>query len=67
MEICFKRAGAQYHLYIARAGDLPPAVGAAAGPEFAEAGGTAVAAWRDANFAYAVVGTDGMDAIKRLL
>ena len=65
MEICFQRAGAQYHLYLARAGDLPAV--AAAGPEYAEAGGAAVAAWRDEKFAYAVAGTGGLDALKRLL
>jgi hypothetical protein len=63
MEICFQRAGAQYHLYIARAGDLP----AGAGPEYAEEGGADVAAWHDEKFAYAVSGTGGLAAVKELL
>jgi len=67
MEICFQRAGSQYHLYIARASEMPPAAGAANGPELAESGGTAAAAWRDDKFAYAVVGTGGLDAVKHLL
>ena len=67
LEVCFQREGAVYHLYIMRAGDLREAAGSSSGPELLAQGGASAASWRDGQFAYALVGTGGMDAVKHLL
>lgn len=64
VEVCFARNGAEFHLYIARRGDLVPA---GKGPRFAQAGKAATMAWSDANFVYVVAGDSGTDRLRALL
>jgi hypothetical protein len=61
-EICFRRDGGWYHLYLAR-GQHPGAWG----PVFREEGGRAVAAWADDRLSYVLMTGGGVDALRRIL
>ena len=63
LEICFQRAGIEFHCYI-----LPRAgPGAAGTPYHLASNGMNAIAWNDSHYTYAVVGTAGAEAINRLL
>jgi hypothetical protein len=66
LEVCFVRAGTEFHCYIARRDDFSRGV-TRAGPEFVERAGLAAAAWSDAGHRFVVVSNAGLDAVKRLL
>lgn len=64
LEICFTRAGGQFHCYIARAGAFPTMPR----PEFVQKATLAAADWVHGGYHYVVVGEQGgIDAVKRLL
>lgn len=65
-EICFERDGATFHLYAARATDL--ATGAAiARAQVISKGNFAATAWKDGQFAYALVTDGGIAALRRVI
>ena len=65
-EICFKRDGIWYHLYAARVQDFSRGT---ADPKslVTTKGHFSATAWKDAEFAYALVTFDGADALRRLI
>lgn len=64
-EICFKRDGAWFHLYVAPRADGDPAADAA--PAIAALRGSAVATWADGRQVYALVSNAGADVLQRVL
>jgi len=65
LEVCFVRAGVQFHLYVFNRD--PSAAGVpSAGPSLLARAGGAAAVWADKRFDYAVVSAAGLDAVKRL-
>ena len=63
LEVCFHRAGAEFHFYILPRGTLR----GADGPHTLELGGVSALAWNDARYVYAVIGQTGADTLRRLL
>ncbi|MEO6246057.1 MAG: hypothetical protein ABIQ12_11555 [Opitutaceae bacterium] len=66
-EICFQRDGAWFHLYAARRDDASSGATVGGKTAFASVGGTAAAAWMDANNVYALVTEAGEVALRRLI
>jgi hypothetical protein len=66
VELCFTRAGADFHFYVLQQADFPglPAAGAA---EFGQREGLGFASWTDAAYRYVTVSAAGVAAIKQLL
>jgi hypothetical protein len=63
IEVCFKRDGTQFHLYVSRVqGDS-----GAKGPSFIAQAAGAAAVWSDRSFEYALVSAAGTEAVRRLL
>jgi hypothetical protein len=63
IEVCFKRDGTQFHLYVSRRlGDS-----GAGGPSFLAQAAGAAAVWSDDSFEYALASPAGTEAIRRLL
>ncbi len=63
IEICFQRAGAEFHFYV-----LPwDGLRDAPGPYRLEFSGASAIAWNDARYVYAIVSQTDGDAIRRLL
>ncbi|RME68806.1 MAG: hypothetical protein D6781_10080 [Verrucomicrobia bacterium] len=62
VEICFKRDGRWYHLYVTRCEQTPPS-----GPIVAEHDGISVATWADGRNVFAVATRAGPDAIRRVI
>jgi anti-sigma factor RsiW len=63
LEVCFHRAGAEFHFYILPRGTLR----GADGPHTLELGGVSALAWNDARYVYAVIGQTGADTLRHLL
>jgi len=63
LEVCFHRAGAEFHFYILPRGTLR----GADGPHTLELGGVSALAWNDARYVYAVIGQTGAETLRRLL
>lgn len=67
LEVCFVRNGTEFHCYIGRAIDFDGGAAAHSGPEFVQDNALAAASWTAGAYRYVVVGTAGLDAVKRLL
>lgn len=65
IEVCFKRDGTWYHLYVMERGALPRRI-MNRGPALLTANNAAVAMWSDDRYDYAVVSPQGMAALERL-
>ncbi len=65
-EVCFYRGGFLYHLYVTAVDGLVPGV-ANANALVASSGHFTATAWKDAKFAYALVTSDGADALRKLI
>jgi hypothetical protein len=65
LEVCFSRAGVEFHFYVFNRGASEPGVPSAGPSLLARAGGTA-AVWSDKRFDYAVVTGAGIEAVRRL-
>lgn len=63
LEICFQRAGAEFHFYILPRGDLP----VADKQYLLEDSGVGAVAWNDARYVYAIIGKTSPETIRRLL
>jgi hypothetical protein len=64
MEVCFARNGTEYHLYVSRLGDVR---GHEHGADFVSEAEGSAASWADARYAYTLVTSAGVDALRRLL
>jgi hypothetical protein len=64
-EICFKRDGTWYHLYVARMGDFAPSAPVGT-PTFVDRNAFAAAAWTDGHRTYALVTDAGAAALRRM-
>lgn len=65
LEVCFKRGGGEFHLYVMpRNGERE--FGSGSSPVLLARAEGGAAVWSDAQFDYAVVSHDGLDAVKRL-
>jgi len=63
LEVCFHRAGAEFHFYILPRGTLR----GTDGPHSLELGGVSALAWNDARYVYAVIGETGAQTLRHLL
>jgi hypothetical protein len=66
LELCFKRNGVWFHAYFARKADFPR-VALNASPAFEDRGGTAMAAWTDAEHVIVVISKTGRKNLEALL
>jgi len=66
VEVCFARNGSEFHLYMARRHALAGANEVRV-PAFIEKAGAAAVAWSDRSYDYVVVGTTGVEALRKLL
>lgn len=64
--VCFERDGREYHVFVARRGDLPGELAPAAA-RFRQQGKLVAAAWSDAQRHYVVVSDAEMPALRKLL
>jgi hypothetical protein len=68
LEVCFERGGKEFHFYAMKRPEKSRVRMGADGLRLAEnEGGVASAVWSDARHVYALVGTDGVEALKGLL
>jgi hypothetical protein len=65
LEVCFERAGGEFHLYVMPRNDGRD-YGSGTSPVYVARAAGAAAVWSDRRFDYAVVSGDGLDAVKRL-
>eukprot|EP01031_Cornospumella_fuschlensis_P008567 gene8567-10559_t len=67
-EVCFYRDGYLYHLYATAVNGLAPRPASAADSRFrvASSGHFNATTWKDAKFAYALVTSDGAQALRRV-
>jgi hypothetical protein len=66
LEVCFERAGSEYHVYVMRRTGKTRFD--SKGPRFAEtASGAAAAVWSDERYLYALVSDKGTEALKAIL
>lgn len=67
LEVCFERGGKEFHFYVMkRPEDSRLRVGRDS-MRLADGGGVTSAVWSDGRHIYALVGTDGADALRALL
>lgn len=64
-EICFKRDGEWYHLYVTARGALPRSL-LDRSPAMVAMNDGAVAVWSDSNYDYAMVSPTGLEGLKKL-
>ena len=64
MEVCFERSGAEFHLYVARLGDVHSSEH---GPDYVSDAEGSAASWADSRYAYTLVTAASVNTLKRLL